>query len=165
MNLQNTLKRFWFMLLEDIRSCITLIGAIAISLAIIIPIISILQYLTQGKDVEELMRTTDSIRKYELIKTIVPFIGKPSPKVILAVAKTLNDNTLIQVKSAAGSFVTSSAKEALEVLKLMGDNAIEQLILALDDPNFQQIAASALRELTGQDFGVDRKAWQEWWKE
>jgi len=136
----------------------------AIGIVLIVISIFVFDYLIQDSMAEKLMTTTDPIRKYEIVRDICPIIGKPSPKVILALAKTLDDCTLLEVKAAAGTFTTSPCREALKELRRIGDYAVEQLIIALDDPNFKRIAASALHELTGQEFGEERKTWEEWWR-
>jgi len=48
----------------------------------------------------------------------------------------------------------------------IGEPVIEQLIAALGDKDFyvRWHAAFALREITGKDFGQDRRQWHRWWK-
>lgn len=53
-----------------------------------------------------------------------------------------------------------------EALAKMGEAAIEPLFPAFKDwdPEVRQAAADTLYAITGQDFGVDLGAWQDWWE-
>jgi hypothetical protein len=48
--------------------------------------------------------------------------------------------------------------------QLGGDEVVQQLIAALDDPRRAEAAAQVLSNITGQTFGTDRSAWSEWAK-
>jgi len=54
-----------------------------------------------------------------------------------------------------------------KVLVKIGDVSVQPLI-GLVDNKYRPVrltAEEALKELTGQDFGTDRPAWQKWWTE
>ncbi len=61
-------------------------------------------------------------------------------------------------------YVRAGAAEALG--QYPENRVIERLIAALDDDSLavNRSTRSSLRTLTGQDFGVDRASWQDWYK-
>jgi vesicle coat complex subunit len=72
---------------------------------------------------------------------------------------------LIKALKDKDSRVRSEAAIALG--KLRDPRAVEPLIEALKDkdPEVPPNADYALREITGQDFGVNPEKWQKWWEE
>lgn len=56
---------------------------------------------------------------------------------------------------------------AVDALVEMGPEVVPLLIQALGDEDewVREDAAEALKEITGQDFGQNAAAWQEWWEE
>ncbi|MGC8843937.1 MAG: hypothetical protein ACP5QS_08355, partial [bacterium] len=74
------------------------------------------------------------------------------------------------------SFLLSSLKDedtlirqlAVSGLVNIGKSSVEPLIAFLREEKDEialRYAASALRAITKQDFGLDPAKWQEWWKE
>lgn len=70
---------------------------------------------------------------------------------LIAALKDKDDNLRRRVPIALG--------------KIKDSRAIEPLIVALKDKDngVREIAAEALKEITGKDFGQDPAKWQEWW--
>ncbi|MHC4103661.1 MAG: HEAT repeat domain-containing protein [Planctomycetota bacterium] len=63
--------------------------------------------------------------------------------------------------------VFSATDSAASLLRKIKDpRAIKPLIRALrdKDEDVQYLALSALREITGEDFGKNRSEWQNWWR-
>ncbi len=59
-------------------------------------------------------------------------------------------------------------RKAADILRVMKDSrAVGPLVGRLKDENYEvrSSAAAALRSITGQDFGEDSVAWQEWWEQ
>jgi len=57
--------------------------------------------------------------------------------------------------------------KAIKALTKIGTPAVKSLINVLKEshePNINMDVASALNEITGQDFGQDATKWQEWWE-
>jgi len=80
-------------------------------------------------------------------------IGDPS--VVPALSATLLYHKLDQTRYVS----------AIALGKLKDPRAIKPLISALDDNPYIRIAAfTALTEITGQDFGEDKKRWKTWWQ-
>jgi len=84
-------------------------------------------------------------------------IGPDKPEVLSA---------LIQALEEEWSFVRKDAAETLGQLGPRATEAIPSLINALGDEErlVRDATAEALRAITGQDFGEDAKAWQDWWE-
>jgi HEAT repeat protein len=60
------------------------------------------------------------------------------------------------------------ATVAIALGQISDPRAVEPLIAVLKDrswPVYHEIFATALKVITGEDFGLDAAAWQEWWEE
>ena len=54
---------------------------------------------------------------------------------------------------------------AMRALRMLGPNAIDPLIDALQGRDYRQYAAAALRSVTGERFGMSASRWQQWWRQ
>jgi|GEM_PF-1970110 len=108
MNLQNHLKRFWFMLPKGLRNVIKAICAITLAYALVSSFLCVAQYLTKDVTVNELLRTADPIR----------WCKKKQNSVLPATADNSGYAGAQQKKPAEPSIPTYTISEALEKGKI-----------------------------------------------
>ncbi|MFC1956655.1 HEAT repeat domain-containing protein, partial [Chloroflexota bacterium] len=62
---------------------------------------------------------------------------------------------------------TSPSAEAAKALVEIGEPAVEPLIVALGDVDsrVRLAAADVLADITGQDLGVNKGKWEDWWQQ
>ena len=91
--------------------------------------------------------------------------GEQARGAILALMETFRDTTGVRGDPRVTD-PTSPAKEAAKAVARIGTIAVEPLIQALKDTNWEvrEAAAGALRTITGKGFGVDSGRWMQWWQ-
>jgi 3-methyladenine DNA glycosylase AlkC len=112
----------------------------------------------------------------EAVPVLIEALGDENSKVRLCAADALGAigpeakeavPALIQALGDEEVYVRGAAAVALGVIGPEAKEAVPALIRALEDENVfvRRDAAGALTNITGQDFGQDAAAWQEWWEE
>jgi len=93
-----------------------------------------------------------------------PNVAEKAVRVLVEISGSRAVKPLIQRLGKGGLDSQACVTAALIGI---GKPAIEPLIAVLGDRDYyvRWHAAFALREITGKDFGQDRRQWQRWWKE
>jgi HEAT repeat protein len=73
---------------------------------------------------------------------------------------------LMQAMGDPNADVRAGVAQVLGQIGPQAMDAVPVLIQALGDqsPAVPPVAAGALKGITGQDFGLDANAWQQWWQ-
>lgn len=92
--------------------------------------------------------------------------AKASAAVPYLVAILGDQEKYILYQDEVATWRSSPNVDAEYALRQIGDATVGPLIEALkhNDPVVREKAASALKEITGQDFGKDSTQWQAWWE-
>jgi hypothetical protein len=99
-------------------------------------------------------------RAYELVEQLRSFRTRKEAMESLLM---MGQDAVPSLVHALGHVLENVRWAAGQVLsQIGGDEAVQQLIAALDDSRRAEAAAEVLSKITGQTFGKDRSAWSEW---
>jgi len=126
----------------------------------------------RGKEKAELAVAAGKTGVKELWRALAPLLSEEEPDVRAAAAGAL---ATLAVPNSGGDVLARLSQErenwprvqlAAAAQKLKLQKAIEPLIEWLGDPenNIKMAASRALRQITGQNFGVDQGKWAAWWE-